>query len=741
MCPALHQIASSPSPAPAPAPQTAPKPEPKHTLEAIVNPGRASGGLASFVEQEDELLRDVQACESKRRLEADNRNVNMLDSFNDPIFRIDQGVSQTRDNMDKSEQIEMLEWISSVPFGEIHNDISENRTPGTGEWLLEHEEFRSWEQKKKPALLWLEGNAGSGKTYLTSNVVDHIHETSEVSNKGFAFFYCARNEPRRARGASILQSIVRQLSATMKDPGYFQSHIKDAYKKAFSKGNIFRFEQCKRLIQACLGQYESTTLIIDAIDECDLATRAKTIDALRSFMVNTERPVKIFISSRPDSDIGIQLENISTISVSDANQDEKKYIDVSIDTNGKPFLKTVNVKTKVINKLLTRCEGIFQLASLQMNQILKYGTQSQVMNRLDSLPDDIREAYDEIWNEIESLDEPDKTLVKRALLWVMAAPKLLTSTEPLSAIRLDIDSSGDMDILALEDKLDEEGLLSLSDNFLTIDTKSKVWRFTHLSVMEYLESKEHWSLPRAHYYASVACLSYFNNTYDRDFPQMSETINPDEGKSIRSEEREESDDGFGRYHPFHIYMRHYWMYHVRKAEDTKEENLAILLEIFLGSPEESSPQYRKWFRISYEDIYSFMYDDQVRISGGIYMGGSSVTNTISEISQARFASFGMCCFGFDAILFDWWKLADIEVPRTNIRGHNLLCLAAMAGSVPICKELVKRGADVNERLGMSCQYGSALVAAASYGQVEVVKYLIDAGADVNMLAEQIEVVK
>jgi hypothetical protein len=38
------------------------------------------------------------------------------------------------------------------------------------------------------------------------------------------------------------------------------------------------------------------------------------------------------------------------------------------------------------------------------------------MKRLESLPDDIKAAYDEIWAEMECLDEPDKSLAKRALL-------------------------------------------------------------------------------------------------------------------------------------------------------------------------------------------------------------------------------------------------------------------------------------------------------------------------------------
>jgi hypothetical protein len=76
--------------------------------------------------------------------------------------------------------------------------------------------------------------------------------------------------------------------------------------------------------------------------------------------------VKIFISSRPDSDIRKQLEDSLKIAISaDTNQEDiRSYLDAELDRMAqkpsKSFLKSV--KEIVIEKLLERCQGMFQWA-------------------------------------------------------------------------------------------------------------------------------------------------------------------------------------------------------------------------------------------------------------------------------------------------------------------------------------------------------------------------------------------
>ena len=57
------------------------------------------------------------------------------------------------------ENRKILKWISTLSFEEKQTDILSKRHPGTGEWLLEQDEFQSWRNNVRdvPSVLWCPG--------------------------------------------------------------------------------------------------------------------------------------------------------------------------------------------------------------------------------------------------------------------------------------------------------------------------------------------------------------------------------------------------------------------------------------------------------------------------------------------------------------------------------------------------------------------------------------------------------
>src|SRR5215469_2628889 len=87
------------------------------------------------------------------------------------------------------------------------------------------------------------------------------------------FFYSSRNraEPGRSDPKAILASLARQLSAL--EPGKpLLKPTLDLYKKkeaeGFASGSLRIEESCALIIQL-IEQYPVTTIVIDALDECD----------------------------------------------------------------------------------------------------------------------------------------------------------------------------------------------------------------------------------------------------------------------------------------------------------------------------------------------------------------------------------------------------------------------------------------------------------------------------------------
>ncbi|KAJ5725261.1 uncharacterized protein N7483_006618 [Penicillium malachiteum] len=436
----------------------------------------------------------------------------MIEILNAPIKHIDEGVKHLLEYLHDKERNEILEWISSIPFGKNHNRVKERRTPGTGNWIIHHERFRDWKENSSPGLFWLQGSPGAGKTFLMSSVIDDIQDllSDFPDHEGFAFFYCDRNDTLRTQALSVLQSFVRQLSTTERSPESMRVKLRQAYNLARNRGTDFQFEQCKEQILESLNIYPRTILMIDAMDECNSEKRYRLIDALRSFILECKNTVKIFISSRPDSNIKSHLASVPsvTISASDNHDDIEKFLDLELDrlAKDKGIRVLGRLKTEIMTKLLEKCQGMFQWAAMQVHRLKDCTTATNVRQILESLPVDLQESYD----KIEALGEPDQTLAKRALRWIMASLRPLESHELLLIIRMGQDGRA----LPQEDNIEEDSLVLLCKNFIILDAECNVWRFAYISVLEYLESKTSWTLPWAHHHAANVCLSYLINYYE-----------------------------------------------------------------------------------------------------------------------------------------------------------------------------------------------------------------------------------
>lgn len=204
--------------------------------------------------------------------------------------------------------------------------------------------------------------------------------------------------------------------------------------------------------------------------------------------------------------------------------------------------------------------------SLQVTQTLRCVTERAARNRLGKLPDDLNATYHEIYSDI---DEYDRDLADSAFKWVMCACAPLSSRELLFAIRLDSEQG----LVASPEKIDESQLLHLCKNLLVLDSQQKVWRFRHLSVMEYFE--KFWSLRQAHRHAAKVCLRLFIETYNK----------PKSGSvdSLGDKHDYESKTGeiFNPKYPLPMYFRRYWRTHVQaQQEQDVDPALDGLLETF-----------------------------------------------------------------------------------------------------------------------------------------------------------------
>ncbi|KAI5850862.1 hypothetical protein BZA05DRAFT_51671 [Tricharina praecox] len=87
------------------------------------------------------------------------------------------GQTFVSDGSERSRRSEILEWISTIPYTSHHRSISDCRLDGTGTWIFDKDEYRTWRASNVSLLLLLRGIPGVGKTYIALTVVDYFLRT------------------------------------------------------------------------------------------------------------------------------------------------------------------------------------------------------------------------------------------------------------------------------------------------------------------------------------------------------------------------------------------------------------------------------------------------------------------------------------------------------------------------------------------------------------------------------------
>jgi len=171
------------------------------------------------------------------------------------------------------------------------------------------------------------------KTLLSTN-------PSEV----LCYFYCKKDgEASRRIPLTVLQAIIRQLSLCQPDglPEEILNRYTADQKKGFAAGRsgVLQWEDCRTLLLSLLSMYPQTTIIIDALDELDSGNESEhrilLLELLIDVVLKCDSLVKIFVASRDDQDIVVELEKMPNlfIKATDNLKDIERYIIREFETN------------------------------------------------------------------------------------------------------------------------------------------------------------------------------------------------------------------------------------------------------------------------------------------------------------------------------------------------------------------------------------------------------------------------
>ena len=233
------------------------------------------------------------------------------------------------------------------------------RHPGTGVWLTESDDFKRWLDTPR-SKLWLRGIPGAGKTVLASSV---IQEALLMSNPSVAvaFFYCDYKDAATQDPVNILASLARQLA---RQNGDAFEKLQTLYRKHFPDNMMtteYEPDELRDLIIDMTSTFDSTLLLVDALDECGKDT-SHVVELLASLNVNGNMSdVKTLFLSRDEQNIRDWLNDYSQISIAATSSDLKLYVGAEIEnrTRRKVLrLQDPSLKEHILERLISGAEGM-----------------------------------------------------------------------------------------------------------------------------------------------------------------------------------------------------------------------------------------------------------------------------------------------------------------------------------------------------------------------------------------------
>ncbi|KAI7774239.1 hypothetical protein LA080_009039 [Diaporthe eres] len=230
-------------------------------------------------------------------------------------------------NTDESDQITIFESISSQG----------NRHPGTCAWVTQNTQIRAWLQEKPDApILWLSGTAVSGKSVISTQLVNFIHNAKK---KTALYHFCTHASTASSEYDQVLKSLLAQ--ALRQDAEWTARVYNDLVLKRRTETTSI-LEQLLRTILTCSSETPNREkylwVVLDGVDEL-----REDSPNLQSRLLSLMKQIpgkaltggvccKILVSSRPSPTISRVLGKKPKVSLTD----QKKSLTKAIEGYSRP---------------------------------------------------------------------------------------------------------------------------------------------------------------------------------------------------------------------------------------------------------------------------------------------------------------------------------------------------------------------------------------------------------------------
>ncbi|KAJ3842843.1 hypothetical protein F5878DRAFT_638560, partial [Lentinula raphanica] len=286
--------------------------------------------------------------------------------------------------LSSDEEKKLQDWLGAPDCSTNYSTVLNNRVDGTGQWIFKDPTYLKW--KEEGSILWIQGQAGSGKTFLITSIIEDFQATSVSTLTIYHYFDTRDNTGSKTSFQGLLASFLSQLGTQDQRIHPELKNLHESSKSGLTHCKPTNQKLADTLIKITrelVQKKYQVYMIIDALDE------AKEIDKVWDFCVqmNSLQSIWIIISSRKYQP---ETSEYFTLSLRNNIMVDK---DIATFLNEQVSLKSTTLNTEVKATLMQKADGGFRYIDCQV-QILKQSANARkVREALTKLPASLEVLY------------------------------------------------------------------------------------------------------------------------------------------------------------------------------------------------------------------------------------------------------------------------------------------------------------------------------------------------------------
>jgi Cdc6-like AAA superfamily ATPase len=282
-------------------------------------------------------------------------NITLLNAFHGRLTR-DNTVKLVRYQDDQERRV-IIDWLTPIDQSTQQSDFISRQQEGTGQWLLDSNQFQDWLIKGKQTL-FCPGIPGAGKTIITSIIVEHLNTKFENdASIGIAYLYCNFQRQQEQNPTDMLASLLKQL---IQEQHSVPESVKSLYERhQKQKRKRPSLEEISKILHSVVADYSRVFILIDALDEYQTSNGVRRKFLSEIFNLQVKTGVNLFTTSRFIPEIIREFEESISLEIRASSEDVQRYLDGHMSQLPVFVLRSLDLQEEIRTTITKAVDGMY----------------------------------------------------------------------------------------------------------------------------------------------------------------------------------------------------------------------------------------------------------------------------------------------------------------------------------------------------------------------------------------------